>query len=218
MQVISGQIDGQPILILREGSSRNTGKDAQRNNIMTAKVVMDVVKSTLGPKGMNKMLVDSPGNVTITSDGATILKEMDIQHPTAKMMVEVAEATDDEVGDGTTSVVVFTGRLLEKTEELLDKNVHPTIIVLGYRRAADKALEIFGDIAVSLKKTDRAVLRKVAMTSMASKIVQADRGYLAGLTVDAVLKVAERGGEESLLILIILRLRRRLGVLLWRRS
>jgi len=188
-QVISGQIGGQPILILREGSSRNTGKDAQRNNIMAAKVVTNVVKSALGPKGMDKMLIDSLGDAAITSDGATILKEMDIQHPVAKMMVEVAEATDYEVGDGTTSVMVFVGRLLEEAEELLDKNVHPTIIVEGYRRAADKALEIFGDIAVSVKATDRVVLRKVAMTSMASKIV---RGYLAGLSIDAVLKVAEK--------------------------
>jgi thermosome len=142
------------------------------------------------------MLVDSLGDATITSDGATILKEMDIQHPSAKMLVEVAKTTDDEVGDGTTSVVVFTGRLLEKAEDLLDKNVHPTIIVEGYRKAAEKALEILGDIAVSVKATDRAVLRKVAMTSMASKIVREDRGYLADLAIDAVLKVAEKRGKD----------------------
>jgi thermosome len=194
-QLIPAQIGGQPVLILREGSSRSRGKEAQRNNIQAAKVVANVVKSALGPKGMDKMLVDSLGDATITSDGATILKEMDIQHPTAKMMVEVAKATDDAVGDGTTSVVVFAGRLLEKAEELLDKNVHPTIIVEGYRRAAEKALEILGDIAISVKATDRAVLRKVAMTSMASKIVREDRGYLADLALDAVLKVAEKKGE-----------------------
>jgi chaperonin GroEL (HSP60 family) len=186
-QAISAQIGGQPVLILREGSSRTRGKEAQRNNIQAAKVVANVVKSALGPKGMDKMLVDSLGDATITSDGATILKEMDIQHPAAKMIVEVAKTTDDEVGDGTTSSVVFTGRLLEKAEELLDKNVHPTIIVEGYRKAAEKALEIYRDIAVSVKPTDRAVLRKVAMTSMASKIVREDRGYLADLAIDAVL-------------------------------
>jgi chaperonin GroEL (HSP60 family) len=163
-QAISAQIGGQPVLILREGSSRTRGKEAQRNNIQAAKIVANVVKSALGPKGMDKMLVDTLGDATITSDGATILKEMDIQHPAAKMMVEVAKTTDDEVGDGTTSSVVFMGRLLEKAEELLDKNVHPTIIVEGYRKAAEKALEIYGDIAVSVKPTDRAVLRKVAMT------------------------------------------------------
>jgi len=122
-QAISAQIGGQPVLILREGSSRTRGKEAQRNNIMAAKVVANVVKSALGPKGMDKMLVSSLGDATITSDGATILDEMDIQHPAAKMMVEIAKTTDDEVGDGTTSVVVFTGRLLEKAEDLLDKNV-----------------------------------------------------------------------------------------------
>jgi thermosome len=195
-QVIPAQIGGQQVLILREGSSRSRGKEAQSNNIQAAKVVANVVKSALGPKGMDKMLVDSLGDATITSDGATILKEMDVQHPTAKMMVEVAKTTDDEVGDGTTSVVVFTGRLLEKAEALLDKNVHPTIIVEGYRKAAEKALEILGDIAISVKATDRAVLRKVAMTSMASKLVREDRGYLADLAIDAVLKVAEKKGKE----------------------
>ena len=120
---IPAQIGGQPVLILREGASRSRGKEAQRNNIMAAKVVANVVKSALGPKGMDKMLVDTLGDVTITSDGATILDEMDIQHPAAKMMVEVAKTTDDEVGDGTTSVVVLAGRLLELAEDLLEKNV-----------------------------------------------------------------------------------------------
>jgi thermosome len=195
-QAIPANIGGQQVLILREGSSRSRGKEAQRNNIQAAVIVANVVKSALGPKGMDKMLVDSLGDATITSDGATILKEMDIQHPAAKMLVEVAKTTDDEVGDGTTSSVVFTGRLLEKAEELLDKNVHPTIIVEGYRKAAEKALEIYRDIAVSVKATDKAVLRKVAMTSMASKIVREDRGYLADLAIEAVLKVAEKKGKE----------------------
>lgn len=191
--------NNQPILILREGSSRTRGKTAQRNNIMAAKVIANVVKSALGPRGMDKMLVSSFGDATITSDGATILKEMDIAHPAAKMMVEVAEAMDDEVGDGTTSVVVFTGRLLEEAEDLLDKNVHPTIIVDGYKRAAIKALELYNDIAISVKPTDKSMLKKIAKTAMASKIVREDRDYLADLAVEAILKVAEkRKGEYKI--------------------
>ncbi len=191
--------NNQPILILREGSSRTRGKTAQRNNIMAAKVIANVVKSALGPRGMDKMLVSSFGDATITSDGATILKEMDIAHPAAKMMVEVAEAMDDEVGDGTTSVVVFTGKLLEEAEDLLDKNVHPTIIVDGYKRAAIKALELYNDIAISVKPTDKSMLKKIAKTAMASKIVREDRDYLADLAVEAILKVAEkRKGEYKI--------------------
>jgi thermosome len=197
-QAIPGQVSGQPILILREGSSRTKGKTAQRNNIMAAKVVANVIKSALGPKGMDKMLVSSFGDATITSDGATILDEMDIEHPTAKMMVEVAKTTDDEVGDGTTSVVVLTGRLLEKAESLLDKNVHPTIIVEGYRKAADKVLELYKEIAIQVDPTDTTILKKIAMTSMASKIVRENRDYLANIAVDAVLKVMEkRKGQYS---------------------
>jgi len=191
-QAIPAQISGQPVLILKEGSSRRRGKDAQRANMMAAKVVAETVKSALGPKGMDKMLVDSLGDVTITSDGATILKEMDIQHPAAKMMVEVAKATDDEVGDGTTSVVVLAGSLLEKAEELLDKNVHSTIIVDGYRKAAEKALKLYDEIAIEVSATDLDMLKKVAMTSMASKIVRENREYLANLAVGAILKVAEK--------------------------
>ena len=191
--------NNQPILILREGASRTRGKTAQRNNIMAAKVIANVVKSALGPRGMDKMLVSSFGDATITSDGATILKEMDIAHPAAKMMVEVAEVMDDEVGDGTTSVVVFTGRLLEEAEDLLDKNVHPTIIVDGYKRAAIKALELYNDIAISVEPTDKSMLRKIAKTSMASKIVREDRDYLADLAVEAILKVTEkRKGEYKI--------------------
>jgi len=191
-QAIPAQISGQPVLILKEGSTRRRGKDAQRANMMAAKVVAETVKSALGPKGMDKMLVDSLGDVTITSDGATILKEMDIQHPAAKMMVEVAKATDDEVGDGTTSVVILAGSLLEKAEELLDKNVHSTIIVDGYRKAAEKALKLYDEIAIEVSATDLDMLKKVAMTSMASKIVRENRDYLADLVVEAILKVAEK--------------------------
>jgi thermosome len=195
-QAIPAQIGGQPVLILREGSSRSRGKEAQRSNIMAAKIVSDIVKSSLGPKGMDKMLVDTLGDVTITSDGATILDEMDIQHPAAKMMVEVAKTTDDEVGDGTTSVVVLTGELLKKAEDLLDKNVHSTIIVDGYRQAADKALEIYNELALSISPTDKKMLKKVAMTSMASKIVRDNSDYLSTIAVDAVLRVAEKRNGE----------------------
>jgi thermosome len=195
-QAISAQIGGQPVLILREGSSRTRGKEAQRNNIQAAKIVANVVKSALGPKGMDKMLVDTLGDATITSDGATILKEMDIQHPAAKMVVEVAKTTDDEVGDGTTSGVVLTGRLLEKAEDLLDKNVHPTIIVEGYRKAADKALELYKEIAIPVDSMDKSMLKKIAMTSMASKIVRGNRDYLADIAINAILRIAEKRDGE----------------------
>src|ERR671913_439644 len=132
---------GMPVLILREGTKENRGKEAQRNNITAAKLIAEVVKTCLGPRGMDKMLVDTVGDVTITNDGATILKEMDVQHPAAKMMVEVAKSVDNEVGDGTTSAVVLAGALIEKAEELIGKDVHPTIIVDGYRRSAIKAIK-----------------------------------------------------------------------------
>src|SRR3990170_6499755 len=131
---------GQPILILREGSSETKGRDAQRNNVVAARLISEIVRTSLGPRGMDKMLVDSLGDVTITNDGATMLKEIDVEHPAAKMMVEVAKATDTEVGDGTTSVVVLAGELLKKAEELLEKDIHPSIIVDGYKKAADQAL------------------------------------------------------------------------------
>jgi thermosome len=194
-QAIPAQISGQPVLILKEGSTRRRGKDAQRANITAAKAVAEAVKSALGPKGMDKMLVDGLGDVTITSDGATILKEMDIEHPAAKMLVEVAKTTDDEVGDGTTSVVVFTGELLSKAEELLDKNVHSTMIVEGYRKAEAKALALYDEIAIDTSPTDRGMLKKIAMTAMASKLIRENRDCLADVAVDAVLKVAEKVGE-----------------------
>ena len=158
-QAIPAEIGGQPILILREGTSRSRGRDAQRSNIMAARIIAEVIKSSFGPRGMDKMLVDSFGDVTITSDGATVLDEMDVEHPAAKMMVEVAKTTDDEVGDGTTSVVIFTGELLKKAEELLEKNVHSTIIVDGYKQALNKALKIYGDMAIEVKPTDKAMLK-----------------------------------------------------------
>jgi thermosome len=182
---------GQPVLILKEGTAQTRGREAQRNNILAAKLVGEIVRSSLGPRGMDKMLVDSLGDVTVTNDGATILKEIDVQHPAAKAMVEISKATDNEVGDGTTSAVVLAGALLEKAEELLDKNVHPTVIVDGYKKAAEKAKEILSSIAIKVDPKDREWLNKIARTSMATKLVSSEGKYLATLVVDALLLVAE---------------------------
>ena len=165
---------GKQVLILKEGSSQTKGNDAQRNNIFAAKLIAEIVKTSLGPRGMDKMLVDSLGDVTITNDGATILKEIDVQHPAAKMLIEISKTTDNEVGDGTTSAVVFAGALLEQAEDLINKGVHPTIIVDGYRKAADRALEVLDEISVKVKPGDKEVLTQVAETSMQSKLVAND--------------------------------------------
>ena len=191
-----GQLGGTPILILKEGTSRSRGKEAQRANITAAKVIAEAVKSSLGPKGMDKMLVDSMGDVTITNDGATILKEMDVQHPAAKMMVEVAKTQDQEVGDGTTTAVVIAGELLKKAEELLDKNIHPTIIVSGYRKATDKAIQVIDDISKEISVEDEQALRDVAITSMGTKLVSGSKDYLADIAVKAVKAVAETLDNE----------------------
>jgi thermosome len=181
---------------LKEGTSRNRGKEAQKNNIMAAKIVAQAVRSSLGPKGMDKMLVDSMGDVTITSDGATVLKEMEVEHPAAKMLVEVSKAQDDEVGDGTTSAVVVAGELLSKAGELLDNNLHPTVIAEGYRKALSKALETLERIAIPVALTDKESFKIVAMTSMASKLVAENRQQLAELSVDAIMHVTQKIGEE----------------------
>jgi len=188
----TAQAGGVPVLILKEGSSRSRGREAQHANIMAARIVAETVKSALGPKGMDKMLVDSFGDTTITSDGRTILDEMDIQHPAAKMMVEVAETQDNEAGDGTTTAVVLAGELLNKAEELIGKNVHPTIIIDGYKKASEKALEVLEKIAMPTESNREEYLKKVAMTSMASKLVAEHKEYLAELAVKAVLEVAEK--------------------------
>jgi thermosome len=182
----------QPILVLKEGSTQTKGREALRNNLEAARVVADLVKTSLGPRGMDKMLVDSLGDVTITNDGATMLKQLDVQHPAAKMMVEISKATDSEVGDGTTSAVVLAGALLDKAEELLDKDVHPTLIVDGYQSASEKALKILGETAQKIDPTDREWLRKVAKTSLASKLVSQDSERLAEIVVTALLQVAEK--------------------------
>jgi thermosome len=191
-----GNAGGQPILILKEGTGESKGREAQRNNITAAKLISEIVKSSLGPRGMDKMLVDSLGDVTITNDGATMLKELDVQHPAAKMMVEISKATDNEVGDGTTSAVVLAGALLEKAEELIEKDVHPTIIVDGYMKAAEKAESIFKEISEKIVPTKKSELLKVANTSMQTKLVSEDAPFLAGIVTDAVLQVAEKVGTE----------------------
>ena len=191
------QAGGVPVLVMKEGSKRSRGREAQHANIMAAKVVAESVRSALGPKGMDKMLVDSFGDVTITSDGRTILDEMDVQHPAAKMIVEVAKTQDKETGDGTTSAVIIAGELLSRAEELIDKNIHPTVIIDGYRKAADKALETLEKIAIpiDLKSTD--YLKKAAATSMGSKIVAEYKDYLADLAVKAMLAVAEKQADGT---------------------
>jgi archaeal chaperonin len=180
-----------PVLLLKEGASETKKKDAQKNNITAAKIIAGILKSSLGPRGMDKMLVDTLGDVTITNDGATILKEIEAQHPAAKMMVEVTKSVDNEVGDGTKSVVVLAGALLEKAEDLINKNVHPTIIVDGYRRASGKAIDILREIGTEVDPMNKDELVKIAITSMASKMASVKSILLSGIVVDAVLKVAE---------------------------
>ena len=192
---MSQQLGGQQILILKEGTNRTRGRDAQGMNITAAMAVASAVRTTLGPKGMDKMLVDTIGDVVITNDGVTILKEMDIEHPAAKMMVEVAKTQDDEVGDGTTTAVVIAGELLKKAEALLEQDVHPTIIAAGYRQAAEKAQEFLKDIAFDVKATDKAMLKKIAETAMTGKSAEASKDKLCELVVKAVTMVADEDGS-----------------------
>ena len=189
---------GQPVLILKEGTTRSRGKEAQRNNIMAARVIGEVLKTTLGPRGMDKMLIDSLGDITITNDGAAILNEIDVEHPAAKMMVEIAKTQDDMVGDGTTTAVVLASELLKKAEELLDQNIHPTILVSGYRKAAQKAIEAINKTAVPVDIEDRKTLLKVALTSMSSKAVGAAKEHFAEIAIDAVKQITEQRGDKKL--------------------
>src|SRR3989344_4464803 len=179
----------QPIFILPEDSRRTIGRDAQRNNIMAAKAVAETIRTTLGPKGMDKMLVSSLGDIIVTNDGATILDEIRIEHPAAKMIVEVAKTQDNEVGDGTTTVAILTGELLKNAEKLLDDNIHPTVIIKGYRKASEKALEILNEIAENISDSDS--YRKIALTAMTGKGAEIAKNKLADLTVEAVLQVKE---------------------------
>jgi thermosome len=193
----NAQTGGVPVLILKEGTNRSRGREAQHNNITAAKIVAESVRSALGPKGMDKMLVTSFGDVTITSDGRTILDEMDVQNPAAKMLVEVSKNQDNEAGDGTTSAVIIAGELLSKGEELVEKNIHPTVIIDGYRLAQGKALETLDKISISVDLTTPDFLKKAAVTSMASKLVAEHKEYLADIVVKAMLAVAEKDEDGT---------------------
>ncbi len=200
-----------PVLVLKESALQQKGKDAQQNNIAAAKLVADLVKSSLGPRGLDKMLVDSLGDVTITNDGATILKEIDVQHPAAKMIVEIAKTVDNEVGDGTTSSVVFGGTLLARAEDLLKKDVHSSIIVDGFQAAAEKTLEIYSELSKKIKPDDRESLLKIAKTSMQSKLISEDSGILSKIVVDAVLSIAIKKGDDYTVDLENLKVEKKTG-------
>jgi len=189
-------LGGQPVFIMSEDSERTTGKDAQENNIAACKSVAKAVRTTLGPKGMDKMMVDSIGDLVVTNDGVTILEEMDLDHPAAKMMVEVAQTQEEEVGDGTTTAVVLAGELLKQSEDLLDQEIHPTVITKGYRMAREKSTDVLDDIAEEVDLEDESTLRKVAMTAMTGKSAEASREYLAEIAVSAVEQVAEENKEH----------------------
>ena len=188
-------LSGVPIIILKEGSKRETGKDAQRKNILAAIAVAQAVRTTLGPKGMDKMLIDGSGDATITNDGATILREMDIEHPVAKMIVEVARAQDDEIGDGTTTAVIIAGKLLEKAEALLDLNVHPTVIVMGYKQASARAQSVLQEMAIDVSG-DTKTLLKIAETAMRGKGIEMAMDKLTVISVEAAKAVAGSEGKN----------------------
>ncbi|MCW4052402.1 MAG: thermosome subunit beta, partial [Candidatus Bathyarchaeota archaeon] len=187
---------GQPVLILKEGTGRRRGREAQKNNITAARIIGEVLRSTLGPRGMDKMIIDSLGDITITNDGAAILDEIDVEHPAAKMITEVAKTQDDMVGDGTTTAVVLAGELLKRAEELLDQNIHPLIVVSGFRKGAQKAVETLNKVATLVDINDRNTLRKVALTSMGSKAVGAAKEILADIAIDAVKQISEKRGDK----------------------
>jgi len=186
-----GQLGGQPVFILPEGTLRDQGKSAQKKNIAAAVQVAEAVRTTLGPKGMDKMLIDNLGEVVITNDGVTILEEMEIQHPAAKMIVEVAKTQDEEVGDGTTTAAVIVGELLNKAGELLDKHIHSTVITKGFRLAKEEAMKVLDEVSIDVDTTNKGILEKLAMTSMTGKSSEVAKEYLAKLALDAVLQVAE---------------------------
>jgi len=195
---MSQQLGGQPIIILREGTTRNRGEEAQNSNIAAAKAVAAAVRSTLGPKGMDKMLIDSMGDVTITNDGVTILKEMDIEHPAAKMMVEIAKTQDDEVGDGTTTAVIIGGELLKNAEGLLAQKVHPTIIAEGYRMASVKALLILEGFAITVKPNDTDILKKIAQTALTGKNAEVSKEQLCEILVKAITFIGDPDGKVDI--------------------
>ncbi len=203
-------MERQPIFILPENVQRMMGKDAQRNNIMAARLVADIVRTTLGPKGMDKMLVSSIGDITVTNDGVTILEEMEIEHPAAKMMVEIAKTQEEAVGDGTTTAVVLAGKLLENAESLLDKKIHPTVIVKGYMIAADKAQDILQQICIKITAKDETMLKQIAMTAMTGKGAESEKEKLSDIIVKAVKMVAD--GEKIDLANVKLEKRKGKGV------
>jgi len=183
---------GRPVYILKEDTQRSKGRDARKANIMAAQIMAEILKTTLGPRGMDKMLIDSLGDITITSDGAKVLEEMDVQHPAAKMMIEVAKTQDKEVGDGTTTAVVLAGELLKKAEELLEQGIHPSLIVSGYGKAADKAISVLEKVALTVDMEDRETLLNLANTSMRSKSVASAREHLSNIVVDAIKQIVEK--------------------------
>ncbi|MDO9034419.1 MAG: thermosome subunit alpha [Methanoregula sp.] len=195
---MSQQLGGQPIIILREGATRNRGEEAQTNNFAAARAVATAVQSTLGPKGMDKMLIDGMGDITITNDGVTILKEMDIEHPAAKMMVEIAKTQDAEVGDGTTTAVVIAGELLKNAEVLLAQKVHPTSIAEGYRMAAAQALVLLNGFAITVKPTDTAMLKMIASTALTGKNAEVSKDHLCDILVKAVAFVTDSDGKVDI--------------------
>jgi thermosome len=189
-------LGGQPIIILKENVERNRGLEAQRSNIAAAKAIASAVRTTLGPRGMDKMLVDQSGDVTITNDGATILQDISVVHPGAKMVIEVAKAQDDEVGDGTTTAVVMVGSLMEKAEAMIEKKIHPTVIAEGYRMGMKKALEILEDLSISIDPYDRESLIRIADTAMTGKAIESVKGRLNDIVVDAVMAIATKDGDR----------------------
>jgi thermosome len=205
------QTPNGPVLVLKETAFQEKGKDAQRNNIEAAKLVAELVKSTLGPRGLDKMLVDSIGDVTITNDGATILKEIDAQHPSAKMMVEISKTIDTEVGDGTTSSVIFGGTLLAKAQELLSKDVHSSVIIDGYQAASEKALEILDEVSKKVSPNDKKILVNIAKTSMESKLISEDNDSLSQIVVDAILNITQTENEKSFVDLDSIKVEKKAG-------
>src|SRR3989338_7760351 len=185
--------DKQPIYILPENTERTIGRDAQRNNILAAKLVAEAIKTTLGPKGMDKMLVDAVGDITVTNDGVTILEKMEIEHPAAKMMVEIAKTQENEVGDGTTTAVMLAGKLLENAEKLLDMKIHPTLITKGYNLSAVKAREFLNEVAVDVSLENKNVLKAIAMTAMTGKGAESVKEKFSEIIVDAIAQIEDNG-------------------------
>lgn len=208
---MSVQLGGQPVIILKEGTQRSRGTEARTNNIMAAKAVADAVRTTLGPKGMDKMLVDGSGDVTITNDGVTILKEMDIEHPAAKMLVEVAKTQDDEVGDGTTTAAVLAGELLERAGELLEQSVHPSVIATGYRAAADKAMDILKDITHTISEKDEKALLNIAGTAMTGKGAEGSKDKLAEIAVAAIRAVVDEEDGKKVVDIDNIKIEKKVG-------